>query len=250
MEENYGDLYERVGKLQGWDFSKIKFEEFYDAKYNYIDEINKKITPTSLVLDIGTGGGEIVLKEFKEAGYIFGIDNCKEMIDTANKNLKKYPNKRVKFINMDANDINFPKGTFDIICSRHCWENPKIAYELLNDKGTYFSEDIENDDCIELKEIFGRGQCFKENIKLQDKILPILLNNGFKEENIIVYQIKIDEYYKTKEDLAYLLLNTPILMNFLKVENDDKKLEEYIKKYKTDKGILLKRKLFGVIAQK
>ena len=166
------------------------------------------------------------------------------------KNLKKYPNKRVKFINMDANDINFPKGTFDIICSRHCWENPKIAYELLNDKGTYFSEDIENDDCIELKEIFGRGQCFKENIKLQDKILPILLNNGFKEENIIVYQIKIDEYYKTKEDLAYLLLNTPILMNFLKVENDDKKLEEYIKKYKTDKGILLKRKLFGVIAQK
>ena len=250
MEENNEELYKRVGKLQGWDFSKVKCEEKYHANYNYIEEINKHITPTSLVLDVGTGGGECVLTKISDAGFIFGIDNCAEMIETANKNLQKYPNKRVKFIKMDANNITFPDGIFDIVCSRHCWSNPSRAYKLLKNDGMYFSEDIENDDCIELKELFGRGQCFNEKIKLQDKIVPLLVNSGFREENITLYQIEVEEYYKTEEDLIYLLLNTPIIMNFLKEKDDSQKFEEYVDKYKTDKGILLKRKLFGIIAEK
>jgi len=250
MENNYEELYRRVGKLQGWNFSKVKYEEEYHADYNYIKEINKHIINTSLVLDVGTGGGECVLKEFNDAGFIFGIDSCNEMIETANKNLLKYPNKRVKFIKMDANNIKFPNGIFDIVCSRHCWGEPYKAYELLKKGGKYFSEDIENDDCIELKEIFGRGQCFNEKTKLQDKILPILIHSGFKKEDVILYQILINEYYKTEDDLMYLLLNTPIIMNFLNEKDDAKKFNEYVNKYKNDRGILLKRRLFGVIAKK
>lgn len=230
MDNKYEDLYKRVGKLQGWDFSKIKYEEECHADYNYIEEINKHITSNSLVLDVGTGGGERVLKQFNNAGFVFGIDNCDEMIETARKNLSN--------------------GIFDIVCSRHCWDNPYRAYELLKKEGMYFSEDIENDDCIELKEVFGRGQCFNEKVRLQDKILEILINSGFEKQNIILYQININEYYKTEDDLMYLLLNTPIIMNFLEKKDDDRKFNEYVNKYKTDKGILLKRRLFGIIATK
>ena len=250
MDESNDELYKRVGKLQGWDFSNVKHEKYYQGDYKYFDEINRYLTPTSLVLDIGTGGGENLLKKMKDAGYIFGIDNCKEMIDKANENLKKYPGKRVKFLKMDGNNILFPKGIFDIICSRHCWDNPSSAYKLLNDRGRYFSEDIENDDCMELKNIFGRGQCFNEKTKLQDKIVPLLLKSGFKKENVIIYQISIKEYYKTKNDLIYLLLNTPIIPDFFKIDGDENKFNEYANKYKTNKGILLNRKLFGIIAKK
>lgn len=230
MDNKYEELYKRVGKLRGWDFSKIKYEEECNADYNYIEEINKHITSNSLVLDVGTGGGERVLKQFNNAGFVFGIDNCDEMIETARKNLSN--------------------GIFDIVCSRHCWDNPYRAYELLKKEGMYFSEDIENDDCIELKEVFGRGQCFNEKVRLQDKILEILINSGFEKQNIILYQININEYYKTEDDLMYLLLNTPIIMNFLEKKDDDRKFNEYVNKYKTDKGILLKRRLFGIIATK
>lgn len=48
----------------------------------------------------------------------------------------------------------------------------------------------------------------------------------------------------------YLLLNTPIIMNFLEKKDDDRKFNEYVNKYKTDKGILLRRRLFGIIATK
>ncbi len=250
MDNKYEDLYKRVGKLQGWDFSKIKYEEECHADYNYIEEINKHITSNSLVLDVGTGGGERVLKQFNNAGFVFGIDNCDEMIETARKNLSKCLDKRVQFIKMDSSNIEFPNGIFDIVCSRHCWDNPYRAYELLKKEGMYFSEDIENDDCIELKEVFGRGQCFNEKVRLQDKILEILINSGFEKQNIILYQININEYYKTEDDLMYLLLNTPIIMNFLEKKDDDRKFNEYVNKYKTDKGILLKRRLFGIIATK
>lgn len=57
-------------------------------------------------------------------------------------------------------------------------------------------------------------------------------------------------YYNTEEDLLFLLRNTPIIPNFGEEKNDYKKFNEYIEKYKTNKGILLERKLFGIRARK
>jgi hypothetical protein len=56
-----------------------------------------------------------------------------------------------------------------------------------------------------------------------------------------------------------LLLKTPILDDFSEEANDDfihgKTIEKdlfdaYVKEYKTEKGILLKRKLYGIVAKK
>ena len=56
-----------------------------------------------------------------------------------------------------------------------------------------------------------------------------------------------------------LLLKTPILDNFSEFENNEfehnkiieKELfEKYVQKYKTEKGILLKRRLYGIVAIK
>ena len=42
-------------------------------------------------------------------------DFLKEMIKTANQNLKKYPTKNVKFIMMYNLNITFPKNTSDLV---------------------------------------------------------------------------------------------------------------------------------------
>lgn len=72
-------------------------------------------------------------------------------------------------------------------------------------------------------------------------------------------EILQNEYYETKEDLLALLLKTPILDEFSEVNNESLEhkpiiennlLEEYINKFQTEKGILLKRVLYGIIAKK
>ena len=80
---------------------------------------------------------------------------------------------------------------------------------------------------------------------------------GFKDiERVEILQ---NEYYETEDDLMALLLKTPILDNFSEIR--DKEFEhktivekdlftEYVKKYKTKKGILLKRVLYGIVAVK
>lgn len=67
------------------------------------------------------------------------------------------------------------------------------------------------------------------------------------------------EYYKTKEDLMALLLKTPILDDFTEIDNtqNEHKLwieegvfEKYVEKFKTEKGILLERVLYGIEGEK
>lgn len=65
--------------------------------------------------------------------------------------------------------------------------------------------------------------------------------------------IYIREYFKTKEDLIALLLKTPILDDFSLKEmtkEDLDKINQYIKENTYDKGILLRRMYYGIVAQK
>lgn len=78
--------------------------------------------------------------------------------------------------------------------------------------------------------------------------------------NIEKVQILENEYYETEEDLMALLLKTPILDDFSKIEIredfihnsiiDKKIFNKYVRKYKTKKGILLKRVLYRIVARK
>lgn len=64
-----------------------------------------------------------------------------------------------------------------------------------------------------------------------------------------------NEYYETEDDLMALLLKTPILENFSEIKKGKSIIEkdlfdEYVKRYKTEKGIILKRVLYGIVAKK
>ena len=64
----------------------------------------------------------------------------------------------------------------------------------------------------------------------------------------------------TKEDLIALLKKAPILENFSEIKNnlnlynskslDSKLLDKYIKENTTEKGILLIRRYYGIVATK
>ena len=69
-----------------------------------------------------------------------------------------------------------------------------------------------------------------------------------KLKNIEFFDIIQREYYKTDNDLLFLLRNTPIIPDFGEEKLDYEKFNEYVEKNKTEKGIFLERKLFGIKA--
>lgn len=245
-EKNEKEFYDKIGSLIGWDFSKLKYELIDNSSFQYFDEINNQVTEQSILLDIGTGGGEKLTNLISDKCLLkIGTDFSKEMIKVAKENNKS---NKVRFFEMNSESINFPNFFFDIICARHTPFDFNEIFRLLNDNGTFFSEQIDEDDCQNLKELFGRGQGYNAKLKLVNKMKEEVKQQKFKK--VEFFEIKQEEYYETEEDLLFLLRNTPIIPNFGEGKSDYKKFNEYVEKNKTDKGILLKRKLFGIKAGK
>lgn len=188
---------------------------------------------------------------------IIATDFSEEMIKTAKENAKSYSKKRVKFTKMNNLEMNFPRETFDLISARHTIINAKQIYNCLVSEGIIVIEGIDKKDCLEIKELFGRGQSYDDEISISEKDYLDLKEAGFK--NIKKIEILQNEYYETEDDLMELLLKTPILNDFSEIKCEEFKhreiiekdlFDEYVKRYKTDKGILLKRVLYGIVAQK
>ena len=254
MQENEMNFYEKIGI---WDFSQIKCKTEKLTDWDFYEKIKANTNEKSLCLDLGTGGGERLLKDYPEVGLVIGTDLSENMVKTAKENAKKYPKKRVKFTKMNNLEMNFPKEIFDLISARHTIINAKQIYDCLIPDGVVVIRGVDKKDCWELKELFGRGQAYNDEMAISKKDYLDLKETGFKEiEKVEVLQ---NEYYETEDDLMALLLKTPILDDFSEINKNDfshreiieKDLfDEYVRRYKTPKGILLKRVYYGIVAKK
>ncbi len=247
---------ERYEKLGNWDFSSINCFEEYENKWDMYEEIKKYANEKSLILDLGTGGGEKVISKMpKRVGMVIGTDLSPSMIKTANKNLEKHPEIKAKFCVMDNLKLEFPDELFDIVSARHTIINAKEIYRVLNKNGILILRGVDKYDCWDLKELFGGGQCFNDKIPISKQDFDDIKKAGFKSVKLI--ELKANEYYKTKDDLLALLLKVPILDSFSKDLRNEEILkqkmnlfEKYVEKNTTSKGIILRRVYYGIIAKK
>ena len=202
MQENELKYYEEIGN---WDFSQIKCVTEKITSWDFYEKIRENTNENSLCLDLGTGGGEKVLTRYPEVGMIIATDFSKAMIETAKQNAKKYPDRKVKFAHMDSLNMTLPKEIFDVISVRHTVMNAKQLYEALTDDGVVIIEGIDKKDCWDMKELFKRGQAYRDEISIAEKDYNDLKEAGFtKIEKVEIYE---NEYYETPDDLMALLLN-------------------------------------------
>ena len=240
---------EFYSNVKNWDFSKINYTIETISNFDFYKTISNYSNSSSLCLDLGTGGGENLLKNYPEVGYIIATDISEEMLKTAKNNLKNYPNKKVKFIISDNLNLNFPNEMFDLISARHTQINYQLSYNILIKGGVLVIEGVDTKDCFELKEIFNRGQEFNSKEILSKFEYENLLKVGFQKVELFNYLF--NEYYASKNDLLNLLMKTPIINEFeTNKEIEDDLLEKYINKFTCDKGIKLKREYYGILAIK
>ncbi|ENQ3077385.1 class I SAM-dependent methyltransferase [Bacillus cereus] len=247
-ELDYKHFYDTVGRANGWDFSKLKCVT-EGATWEFYEEVVKKCNLSDVLLDIGTGGGENVLKIASAAVMMIGIDNSSGMIETAQSNLEKARVSNVRFCKMESEDLLFPHSFFDIVSSCHA---PFVATEVakvIKKNGVFLTQQVSEHDKLNLKEAFGRGQCLgKQDGTLKEKYIRELRDAGFVDVQVLEYDA-ID-YYKTPEDLIFLLKHTPIIPRFGETEEDFDILQKFIATNKTEKGIRTNSKRFMIIASK
>ncbi len=78
------------------------------------------IPPNIKILDVGTGGGTILIRAAKKVlpnGTAIGIDNWSDAIRRARINIEQSKLKNARVVKMDANKLEFADNTFDIVTS-------------------------------------------------------------------------------------------------------------------------------------
>lgn len=63
MDENELKYYEKIGN---WDFSMIKIKTEELTNWDFYEKIKENTNEDSVCLDLGTGGGEKVLKKYPD----------------------------------------------------------------------------------------------------------------------------------------------------------------------------------------
>ncbi|WP_339208647.1 class I SAM-dependent methyltransferase [Paenibacillus sp. FSL K6-3182] len=244
----YKQFYDQVGKINGWDFSKVKSVSEGIA-WDFYEEVIQYCKKSDLLLDIGTGGGEALLSIADSALLLIGIDLSTGMIETALNNVKQSNKSNIRFLQMDAEKLDFPDHFFNVVSCRHsAFSAKEIAKVLVND-GVFFTQQVSEYDKLNLKEAFGRGQSFgtKKGV-LKNQYIAELADAGFTD--IQSFEYNATDYFETAEDFIFLLKHTPIIPNFGQSETDFQILQQFIKNNQTEQGIRTNSERFMITARK
>lgn len=243
-------------ETKDWDFSRFEIETESLTNWDLYEILNKIANKDSKILDLGTGGGEKLLKSFPEAKEIIGTDFSEAMIETANKNLKESGRKNISFRIMDNLNMDVPDEYFDIVVARNTVTDPKQIFKCLKKNGYLLLRGVDRADCWSLKVLFGKGQGYadKKPISLID--YENVLNAGFKDVELV--PIHEREYFKNDFLFKGFLEKVPIInyeKEFGRQEYESHELYEetlgkYIKENTYDGKIRLLRRYYGITARK
>lgn len=132
MKTNEHDFYSEIAN---WSFEDIDYTSEVLTNWIYEDEIKKRVKENTKILDLGTAGGEKVLKNFPNCAEILGTDFSNEMIETAKKKLLQSGRKNISFRVMNNLKINTPDNYFDLVTARHTIIDPLQIYKTLKKGG-------------------------------------------------------------------------------------------------------------------
>lgn len=247
MTQNF---YDKVARKFGQYHTGANYTtEYLDGEPEKV--FNEKLLKVSgkdkMVLDVGCADGRFTLSVAPNFQKITAIDISKDMLEVARKFQREKRVANVGFEEQDADKTSFQDGAFDIVYSRR-GPTPFPEFRRLLKTGGYFiGIEIGEKDCKEIKVIFGRGQNYGGLDDSQlEKDKQELKNNGF--EIIFARGYFYNEYYASYEELDLFLQGVPLFEDF-DSEKDREHLEEYVKRFKTEKGIKLSRHRVVTVAK-
>ncbi len=255
MEKNF---YDRIAKkFGGYGYGdgrkpsyKIKYTNG-DPEEVFKEKLLSLSSKDKIALDIGCADGKFTLSVASYFKRIFGIDNSKVNLNIAKSHNSNDGNENVEYSLQDASHTSFKDSFFDVAyCRRGPWGQTfyKEYFRVLKSNGYYIEIGIGEEDTIEIKKLFGRGQGFEKWGKSRlDKNINEFKKLGFK----VIYADNFHyfEYYPSYDELDFFLQGVPIFEDY-DSKKDKVTLQKYVKKFTSDEGILLSRHRIVMVLQK
>ena len=201
-----------------------------------------------IALDIGCADGKFTLSISPFFKKVYGIDTSKVNLDIAKSHNADERSKNIEYSLQDASNTSFENAFFDIAYCRRGPSYYEEYHRILKTNGYYLEIGIGEMDTIELQKIFGRGQGWGKWGKSKlDENLKELQDLGFKV--VFAQNFHYFEYYPSYEEFDLFLQGVPIFEDF-DSEKDKAPLQNYVKKFSTDKGIMLSRHRLVMVVQR
>lgn len=143
---------EKIAYIHGWDFSHIDGRCIEDPlPWDYRQVIGEYLTSDMKLLDIDTGGGEILLSLNHPYGNAAATENYPPNVQLCKETLLPLG---IDFRQADGKGkLPFDDGSFDIVINRHGDKNPAQIYRVLKPGGLFISQQVGADNDRELVEL-------------------------------------------------------------------------------------------------
>lgn len=134
-------LVEEKKEFKGWDFSYFdgRLEE-EKLPWDYRNIIGRYLNKDSLLLDMGTGGGEFLLSlqhtytnTSVTEGWEPNLKLCKERLEPLGITVKKV---------FDDNKLHFDDNIFDVVINRHEDYDAEEVKRILKDNGIFITQQV------------------------------------------------------------------------------------------------------------
>lgn len=127
--------------FSGWDFSRIEAQWENEAlPWSYEDTVKKYMKPDDFLLDMGTGGGELLLSfghPYHLTSVTEGWQKNYELL------LEKIRPLGVKVVFVPEDDsLDFPDNSFDIILNHHESFDAKEVQRVLKPNGIFITQQV------------------------------------------------------------------------------------------------------------
>jgi len=151
MEKSYSEQIREALSVgfKGWDFSYIlesgrMKEEGFDWSYEKI--VRSYFTRTATMLDMGTGGGEVLSslmllpqKTYATESYVPNVEVARNKLEPLGVEVLYIPENKIPPY---SDNLPFEKNYFDLVINRHDAYYPKELYRILKDDGYFITQQV------------------------------------------------------------------------------------------------------------
>ncbi|MBW4840743.1 MAG: class I SAM-dependent methyltransferase [Paenibacillaceae bacterium] len=199
---------EETKVFQGWDFSELngRLEE-EGLPWDYRALIQQQMNPETVMLDMGTGGGEFLLSLSPPPGRTYATEAYPSNYELC---LAKLPAYGIEVSKVEEDDqLPYEDGLFSLVINRHESFSAKEVYRILKPGGVFItqqvggqnnrglSRDLLGDGAMETPVGFDLAHTVRDileagfNVEVQQEVFPKL---KFRDVGALVYYAKIIEW--------------------------------------------------------
>lgn len=169
---------EQIAHIHGWDFSHIDGRCIEQPlPWDYRQVIRQYLTPDMKLLDVDTGGGEVLLSlghpyenTAATENYPPNVQFCKQTLLPLGIDFRQADGKGI---------LPFSDDTFDMVINRHGDKNPGQIYRVLKPGGLFISQQVGADNDRELVQLLCGDVPKPFPDQYADKAAEELRNTGF-----------------------------------------------------------------------